>query len=120
MPNVSSDVWASAAAYEHYIGRWSRLVAQQVVEWIDAPPNSVWADVGCGTGALTETILAIATPARVEASDQSPAFIEYAEAHVRDPRAGFVVANALALPNEDDSADVVVSGLALNFFSDPD
>ncbi len=120
MPNVPSNVWASGAAYEPYVGRWSRPVARDFVEWIDAPPNSVWIDVGCGTGALTETILAITAPVRVEAIDQSPAFIEYAQAHVRDPRVGFVVADAEALPHEESSIDVVVTGLALNFFDDPE
>jgi SAM-dependent methyltransferase len=120
MRNVPGDVWASGAAYEPYIGRWSRPVARDFLEWLDVPPNSVWVDVGCGTGALTETILAITTPARVEASDRSPMFIEYARANVRDPRAGFVVADTTALPHPDDSADVVVSGLMLNFVPEPE
>ena len=119
MTSVPSHVWAKGAAYEPYVGRWSRPVAREFVQWLDAPPSSVWVDAGCGTGALTETILAIAAPTSVEASDRSPAFIEYARAQVRDPRASFVVADATALPHADSSVDIVVSGLMLNFLPKP-
>jgi SAM-dependent methyltransferase len=120
MTNLSTASWASGAAYEPYIGRWSRPVARAFVEWLDIPPNSVWADVGCGTGALTETILAVASPSRVEAIDRSPAFIEYARAQLQDPRVSFAVADALSLPQGQSSIDVVVSGLVLNFIAPPD
>jgi ubiquinone/menaquinone biosynthesis C-methylase UbiE len=119
MTNISTASWASGAAYEPYIGRWSRPVARAFVEWLDVPTNAVWADCGCGTGALTETILAVAAPQRVEASDRSPAFIEYARGHLQDPRAVFTVADATALPLEQNSVDVVVSGLVLNFITPP-
>ncbi|MGH7637198.1 MAG: hypothetical protein ACREOK_06060 [Gemmatimonadaceae bacterium] len=54
---TSTDVWAVAAAYEPYVGRWSRLVAREFVSWLNVAPGASWVDVGCGTGALTETIL---------------------------------------------------------------
>ena len=52
------DVWASGDAYEPYVGRWSRLIARQFVTWLGVPPNKDWLDVGSGTGALCEVILA--------------------------------------------------------------
>ena len=55
------DVWASGDAYEPYVGRWSRLIARQFVTWLGVPPNKDWLDVGSGTGALCEVILAGAT-----------------------------------------------------------
>jgi ubiquinone/menaquinone biosynthesis C-methylase UbiE len=51
------DVWAIGAAYESYIGRWSRLVARELLRWLGVPPNSRWLDVGCGTGTLVEAIV---------------------------------------------------------------
>ena len=56
------DVWASGDAYEPYVGRWSRLVANQFLQWLAIPPGLDWLDVGCGTGALTETIPREADP----------------------------------------------------------
>ncbi len=76
-------------------------------------------DVGCGTGALTETILGCASPLHVTAVDPSAGFIAYAREQVRDRRATFEVADARALPSVDDAFDAVVSGLVLNFVPEP-
>src|SRR4051794_17378883 len=53
----SADIWATGAAHEPYVGRWSRLVAREFIQWLAVPPESRWLDVGCGTGALSQTIL---------------------------------------------------------------
>jgi 2-polyprenyl-3-methyl-5-hydroxy-6-metoxy-1,4-benzoquinol methylase len=47
-----TDAWTSGDAYEPYVGRWSRLVAREFLEWLAVPPGGRWLDVGCGTGAL--------------------------------------------------------------------
>jgi SAM-dependent methyltransferase len=116
---AQSDTWASGERYEPYVGRWSRLVARQFVPWLDQPPGLRWLDVGCGTGALTEAVLHDAEPSAVLGVDPSPGFLASAAAGVRDPRAGFVLGDARALPVADASVDVVVSGLVLNFLPDP-
>jgi methylase of polypeptide subunit release factors len=54
------DVWASGDAYEPFVGRWSRRIARQFIEWLAPATNARWLDVGCGSGALTQTILATA------------------------------------------------------------
>jgi len=36
-----------------HVGRWNRLVAREFLEWLAAPPQCDWLDVGCGTGALS-------------------------------------------------------------------
>ncbi len=114
------DVWASGAAYEPYVGRWSRLVAQEFLAWLAVPPRARWLDVGCGTGALTQTILAQADPAAVLGVDASAGFVAYAQAHTPDPRASFAVEDAHALTAADDSFDAAVSGLVLNFIPQPE
>jgi SAM-dependent methyltransferase len=93
-------------------------VAEQFLAWIRVPPARRWLDVGCGTGALTQTVLALADPAAVTGLDPSPAFVRHAAGHVTDPRASFQVGDAQALPLAAASADAVVSGLALNFVPD--
>lgn len=112
-----SDTWAAGAAYEPFIGRWSRPVAAEFVRWLEVPNGRRWLDVGCGTGALTETVLASALPAAVEAVDPSEGFIHHAAARIADPRARFRVGSATELP--DGPFDAVVSGLVLNFVPDP-
>lgn len=105
----------SGSPYERYVGRWSRLAAAEFVPWLRVPVGSRWLDVGCGTGALTEAILRVAEPADVVGADMSDGFVAHAREHVTDTRATFQVADALALPFDDDAFDVVVSGLMLNF-----
>jgi SAM-dependent methyltransferase len=115
-----TDTWALGDAYEPYVGRWSRLVAADFLDWLALPPSSDWLDVGCGTGALTRAILLKAEPASVTGIDPAVGFVAYAREHVRDGRARFGVGNAMALPLEDGAFDGVVSGLVLNFVPKPD
>lgn len=115
--SVPRDTWAAGAAYEPFIGRWSRPVAAGFVQWLDVPAGRRWLDVGCGTGALTEIVLATAEPRQVEAIDPSEGFVRYAAAHIPDPRARFSVGTATDLPGG--PFDVITSGLVLNFVPDP-
>jgi len=112
---MPATAWSDAAAYEGYVGQWSRLIAPQFVEWLAAPPSLRWLDVACGTGALTEAILHTARPTGVAAIDRSPGYLDFARQQVSDPRAQFETGSAEALPYTDSSFDIAVSGLALNF-----
>jgi SAM-dependent methyltransferase len=119
MSTARNDIWAAGDAYEPYVGRWSRLVAQGFLAWLAMPPGKEWLDVGCGTGALTQTILQHAAPRTVTGVDASPGFIEYAQAHVTDVRVSFRVGRAESLPVDTASCDAAVSGLVLNFLPQP-
>ncbi|MGC5020861.1 class I SAM-dependent methyltransferase [Micromonospora sp. DT47] len=116
---MGHEVWADGEAYEAYVGRWSRPVAEEFLRWLDVPPGRRWLDVGCGTGALTSTILARAEPAHVAGVDRSEGFVAHARTRVGGARSAFHVGDARSLPLPDRSVDVVVSGLALNFVPDP-
>ena len=115
-----ADRWSSGDAYEPYVGRWSRLVAQEFLRWLVVPPGSRWLDVGCGTGALSQTILTHATPDKVVGIDPSTAYILFARARVNDSRAGFEVGDAQALQAATATYDAVVAGLVLNFVRRPE
>lgn len=94
-------------------------MAAAFVDWLGVPAGRRWLDVGCGTGALTSTVLETAEPASVLGVDPSAGFLSVARARVADARAGFEVGDARSLPVPDGAVDVVVSGLALNFVPDP-
>jgi ubiquinone/menaquinone biosynthesis C-methylase UbiE len=111
-------MWSDADAYEQYIGRWSRLVAAEFVDWVAVPDGAAWLDVGCGSGALSQAILARGAPSAVLGIDPSRAFVEDAERSTDDARARFLVAGAGQVPAPDETFDAAVSGLVLNFVPD--
>lgn len=111
--------WANGDLYEGYMGRWSRRVAREFIQWLAVPAGGGWLDVGCGTGALSQTILQLAEPARVKGIDRSEGFVDFARGQVQDDRVQFEVADAEALTDDDGSFDAVVSGLVLNFIPNP-
>jgi SAM-dependent methyltransferase len=117
---VSAEVWASGNAYEPYVGRWSRLVACEFLAWLDMPAGSHWLDVGCGTGALSQTILQTAAPRQIKGVDRSDGYIAFAQTQIQDQRAEFEVGDVQALPVETGTYDAVVSGLMLNFVPQPE
>jgi SAM-dependent methyltransferase len=113
------DAWDIGSGYEPYVGRWSRLVARQFLSWLAVPANQKWLDVGCGTGALTQAILEMASPREVTGVDPSEGFVEFAHGHIPDKRAVFIKGDARSLPAEEGSYDATVGGLMLNFVPQP-
>jgi SAM-dependent methyltransferase len=116
----TTDNWATGAAYEPYVGRWSRLVAREFLAWLAVPPGSQWLDVGSGTGALSQSILEAAAPRAVKGVDRSEGYVAFARAQVADERASFETGDAQDLPVSPAEYDAAVSGLVLNFVPQPE
>jgi SAM-dependent methyltransferase len=112
------DVWSSGDAYEPYVGRWSRLVARDFVDWLKVPADRRWLDIGCGTGALSQTILERAAPQALMGVDPSEGFIAHARRIISDTRTEFQVGDAQSLPADRQAFDVAVAGLVINFVPD--
>ena len=113
-------MWVVGDAYEAFMGRWSRPVAEVFVGGLAVPVRRRWLDVGCGTGALTDAILVAADPTEVTGVDPSGTFVVRAATTVTDPRARFERADASSLPYTDGRFDAAVSGLVLNFVPEPE
>lgn len=113
-------VWASGEQYELYVARWSRLVARDFLDWLGQPPGLRWLDVGCGTGALSQTILDRCAPAAVLGVDPAEGFLAHARSRVRDARVAFRAGDAQKLPVADGDFEAAVSGLVLNFVPRPE
>jgi SAM-dependent methyltransferase len=117
--NSALDKWTNAALYESYVGRWSRLVAFEFIRWIDRSNNLVWLDAGCGTGALSETILKLKYPDKIIGIDPSESHVQFVKAYfINNDRVTFLVSDAANLPASDNTVDVIISGLVLNFIAD--
>ncbi|MEP7286512.1 MAG: class I SAM-dependent methyltransferase [Chloroflexota bacterium] len=118
-PPRQTEAWGNGATYEPYVGRWSRLVAPPFLAWLGVSSGKRWLDVGCGTGALTQTILQRADPVHVKGIDRSEGYIAFAQDHMHDERVQFEVGDAIALPVETGTYDATISALVLNFVSKP-
>ena len=110
--------WKSADSYEFYMGRWSRLVARAFIKWLSPPAGLKWLDIGCGSGALSEEIVNNCHPTELIAIDQSENFVNEVQRRL-GKLALCKVGNALSLPVKDNAVHFAVSGLVLNYISDP-
>lgn len=118
MDDRVGDKWAHGDAYERYVGRWSRRVAPLFLAWLRGRPGSDWADVGCGTGALSAAILERYAPSSVTGVEPSAGFLKTAQQNLAG-RAALRPGSATEIPLPDASVDYTVSALVLNFVADP-
>jgi ubiquinone/menaquinone biosynthesis C-methylase UbiE len=109
------------AAYERYMGKWSRLVGESFLDWLAPNLGLRWLDVGCGNGAFTEMLVERCSPASVDGIDPSEEQLAYAAARpaLRAAGAQFRQADAMALPFPDDTFDAAVMPLVIFFVPDP-
>jgi SAM-dependent methyltransferase len=117
---MTADTWSAGDAYELYMGRWSRGLAREFIEWLRPAPRAHWLEVGCGTGALTSSISSACDPASIVACDPSASFVEHLRSSLPAARDSFVTASASSLPSRDGGFDTIVSGLVLNFIPEPE
>ena len=78
MTDNKPGLWGNTQAYENYMGRWSQKVAPLFLQWLDAPTDSSWIDIGCGTG-LTCTFLHRQGYGCLDGIDLSPDMVRVAQ-----------------------------------------
>ncbi len=94
-------------------------MAREFLKWLDPPQSLSWLDIGCGTGALSEAILQNCKPAHLDCIDPSEKFLTKTKERLKGS-CGCFISSADDLPFENQTVDLVVSGLALNFFPNPE
>lgn len=107
------------AAYEQMMGVWSRSVGEVFLDWLTPAQGLRWIDVGCGSGAFTELILARCAPGDVQGIDPSEGQLAFARTRPGARGAVFQTGDAMALPFPAESFDVAVMALVLVFVPDP-
>jgi ubiquinone/menaquinone biosynthesis C-methylase UbiE len=113
------ELFTDGEAYERMMGRWSRLVGETFLAWIDLPKGLRWLDVGCGNGAFTEEIIARCAPATVTAIDPSDEQLAFARIRPGTKMAKFLTGDAQKLSFGDGTFDVAIMALVLSFLPDP-
>tara|TARA_R110002096_G_scaffold148372_3_gene309049 strand:- start:3751 stop:4641 length:891 start_codon:yes stop_codon:yes gene_type:complete len=115
----NDDMFSKVQNYEVFMGRWSRLLAPQLIEFAGVTDGEHILDVGTGTGALASALLAHGPQVRVTGIDPSENYLSYADREVGDERAAFVVGDAQAMEFAAASFDQCLSLLVVNFIPDP-
>jgi SAM-dependent methyltransferase len=113
-----SETWDRGSPYEQYVGRWSRRIAPQFLSWLGVPSGRRWVDIGCGTGALCTAIADRCSPSSLAGVEPSDGYRTAARENLAG-RAALHAGSATAIPLNDASVDIAVSGLVLNFVPDP-
>jgi ubiquinone/menaquinone biosynthesis C-methylase UbiE len=109
----------AAAAYDQYMGRWSRLFVSSLIEGVQLSPGEHVLDVAAGTGEATLACeRAVRSAGVVVATDISVPMLTMARRKAGG--ALRIVASAgQALPFRAGSFDVIACVLGLMFFPDP-
>ncbi|RQH15230.1 class I SAM-dependent methyltransferase [Bradyrhizobium sp. RP6] len=116
MPELRFD---DGAASEQVMGVWSRSVGEVFLDWLRPAQGLRWIDVGCGSGAFTELILARCAPSDLQGTDPSEGQLAFARSRPGARGAVFQTGDAMALPFATASFDAAVMALVLVFVPDP-
>lgn len=108
----------NADAYEQFMGRWSRRLAEPFIAFAGIADGERVLDVGCGTGSLTFALARAAKLERIAAIDYAEVYIAAARSANLDTRIEFERGDACALPYADATFDRALSLLVLHFIPD--
>jgi SAM-dependent methyltransferase len=108
---------APAEAYDRFVGRYGRELARVLIAAARVERGQRVLDVGCGPGALTTELAALAGAGQVAAVDPSPGFVDACRRRL--PGVRVLLAAAESLPFADAAFEHTLAQLVVNFMSDP-
>jgi SAM-dependent methyltransferase len=108
----------AAAAYDMFMGRYSRPLADRFADAAGVQRGHSAVDVGCGPGALTTVLVDRLGADSVVACDPMPVFV--GECAARHPGVHVETGSAESVPFETGRFDHAMAQLVLHFVSDPD
>lgn len=105
--------------YDRYLGPllfrpYARTVARRAAQL--APLTIL--ETAAGTGIVTEAVHNAVPGAQIVATDLNPAMVEVAAQHIANDNVSFRAADALDLPFDDETFDLVICQFGLMFFPD--
>jgi SAM-dependent methyltransferase len=99
-------------AYEHFMGRWSSILATPFLEFAGIRPGNTVLDVGCGTGVMTLALARLG--AKAIGVDASEAYLDGARRLRPHPGSIYELGDARHLHHADATFDACISSLAID------
>src|SRR5262249_15925670 len=115
----NTDVYQATdgAAYERFLGRRSRGLAERLLDFAAFGNDGALLDVGCGTGSLASTIAARWPQRRIVGVDFSEAFLAFARSRELGEAVVFEHGDATALSYANGTFAGAATQLVLNFIT---
>lgn len=107
------------AAYELFLGRWTRRLAPLLLDFAGFTGAGRVLDVGCGTGSLARAMAARWPARQIVGIDIAAPYIAFARTQEQAPHLHFEIADAARLPFADRTFSGAAAQLVLNFVPDP-
>ena len=118
MATVSTYHASDGAAYEVFLGRWTRDLAPLLIDFASLSSDGALLDVGTGTGSLARAMAARWPSRKVVGVDVAEPYIAFARANSRHPELEFEIGDVAALRHADAAFAGAVAQLVLNFVPD--
>jgi len=115
----SSYLANDGAAYERFIGRWTRRLAAAVLDAAPPPADGPLLDVACGTGSLAAALAGRDRARHIVGIDIAEPYLAFGRARDDIGAAEFVHMDALDLDLEPARFAAAYAVIALNFMRDP-
>ena len=106
---------SDGAAYEKFLGRWTKELCPQFLDFAAFSDEGLILDVGTGTGSLAFAIAARWPGRNVRGIDLAEPYIAHARARSKDKCPQFEIGDAAALPYDDGAFAGAAAQLVLNF-----
>ncbi len=106
---------SDGAAYEIFLGRWTKELALRLLDFAQFAPDGALLDVGTGTGSLAHAMAARWPSRKVLGVDLSESYVAYARGQAIGSRPEFEIGDAAGLPFHDGTFAGAAAQLVLNF-----
>jgi SAM-dependent methyltransferase len=115
MPPASTYHASDGAAYEIFLGRWTKELAPRLLDFAAFAPAGALLDIGTGTGSLARAMAARWPSRQVVGIDFAEPYIAYARAQENGQWPTFEIGDAAALRHGNGTFACAAAQLVLNF-----